>query len=104
MKVSKAFDGEVMKTINGVKAQKIFDDPRLKVMHLTLNPGAKLETHSTPVDVFFYILEGEAWIEIGDERERADKDSVVESPKNIPHGIENYNKDKVLRVMVVKIL
>ncbi len=72
-------------------------------MHLTLDPGARLEKHTTPIDVFFYILEGDAWIEVGDEREEAAKDTVIESPKDIPHAIENYNNDKPLRVMVVKI-
>lgn len=102
MVILKAFDGEIIKAINGVKAQIIHDDPNSQVIHLTLNPGARLDTHTTPVDVFFYILEGDAWIEVGEEREKASKDFIVQSPKNIPHAVENYNTDKILRLMVVK--
>lgn len=104
MNIKKAFDAEVKVSKNGIKSQLIYDDPNAKVMHLTVEPGARLETHTTPIDVFFYILEGEAWIEVGDEREMADRDSIIESPKNIPHAVENYSQDKLLRVMVVKLI
>jgi len=103
MKITKAFDGEIVVSKNGVKAQKVFDSSDALVNHLTFEPGARLKTHTTPVNVFFYILEGKAWIEIGDEREAAGKDSIVESPKGIPHALENYSEDDILRVMVVKL-
>ena len=35
-------------------------------------------------------------------RKRSRMDSLVKSPKGIPHAIENSGKDDVLRVMVVK--
>lgn len=103
MKILKAFDGMVKVSKNGVISQLIYDDNTVKAMHLTVEPGARLETHTTPVDVFFYILEGEAWIEVGSEREHVVKDSIVESPKGIPHAIENFSHDHLLRVMVTKI-
>ncbi len=102
MIITKAFEGEVVVSKSGVKAQKIYDYPQAQVNHITFEAGARLNTHTTPVDVFFYILEGTAWIEIGDERNSVEKDSLVESPKGIPHAIENYSKENILRVMVVK--
>lgn len=103
MKISKAFDGEIKVSKNGVKSQLVYNNSNAKVMHLTVEPGARLDTHTTPVDVFFYILEGEAWIEVGNERELAICDSIIESPKDIPHAVENYSKDKILRVLVTKL-
>lgn len=103
MKLTKVNNAEIVVSKNGVKGQLIYDDPRIKVNHLTFNPGARLDTHTTPIDVFFYILEGDAWVEVGDEREKAYKDMIIESPKNIPHALENQSMDKQLRVMVVKI-
>ncbi|MBN2657132.1 MAG: cupin domain-containing protein [Spirochaetales bacterium] len=87
---------------NGVKAQKLYDHQEALVNHLTFQPGARLNTHTTPVDVFFYVLEGKAWIEIGDERMAVETDSIVESPKGIPHALENFSGEKILRVLVVK--
>ena len=69
MIIKSVIDAEVVKSKNGVKAQKIHDDSNSQAIHLTLEPGARLDTHITPVDVFFYILEGVATIEIGDEKE-----------------------------------
>ena len=102
MKITKVYDGEVVVTKNGVKAQKIYSQPDAHVIHLTFEPGARLNTHTTAVDVFFYILEGEAWIEVGDEREAADVECIIESPKGIPHALENKSEKDILRVMVVK--
>lgn len=102
MKITKAYDGEVVVTKNGVKGLRVYDKADAQVNHLTFEPGARLDTHTTPVDVFFYVLEGEAWIEVGDEREAADKDCIIESPKGIPHALENKSSAERLRVMVVK--
>jgi quercetin dioxygenase-like cupin family protein len=102
MKISKAYNGEVVVTKNGVKAQRIYNEIEAQVIHLTFEPEARLDTHTTAVDVFFYILEGDAWVEVGEEREAADKDCIIESPKGIPHALENKSDKDILRVMVVK--
>lgn len=102
MKITPVENAEVVVSKNGIKAQKIYDHTDAVTIHITFNPGARLDTHSTPVDVFFYILEGKAWIEVGDERVSVEKDSIVESPKDIPHAIENFSDSEILRVMVVK--
>jgi hypothetical protein len=42
--------------------------PRYAVVaHITLKPGQALKAHSTPVDVCFFVLEGEGICQIGDE-------------------------------------
>ncbi len=102
MKITKAYDGEVVVTKNGVKAQRLYNEIEAQVIHLTFQPGARLDTHTTAVNVFFYILEGSAWVEVGDEREPAVKDCIIESPKGIPHALENQSDSDILRVMVVK--
>ena len=35
---------------------------------MTIKPGKSLKKHVTPVDVFFYVLEGNGIVEIGDEK------------------------------------
>jgi quercetin dioxygenase-like cupin family protein len=85
-----------------IQARKIFENPQATVIHMTLNPGESLQSHATPVDVFFYVLEGEPEIEIGDERKKISADTIVESSANIPHCV--YNESASLaRFLVVKL-
>jgi mannose-6-phosphate isomerase-like protein (cupin superfamily) len=51
--------------------------------------------------VFFYILEGNGIVEIGDEKQHVTKDMLVDSPKNIPHCLYN-DGDEDFRILVVK--
>ncbi|MEI7433204.1 MAG: cupin domain-containing protein [Methanomicrobiales archaeon] len=87
---------------HGVDARKIYDSPHAVAVVITLNPGESLRKHITPVDVFFYVLEGRADIEIGDERETIQKDMLVESPAGIPHCWINESRH-IFRVLVVKV-
>lgn len=85
-----------------VDARKIYDSPHAMAVIITLQPGESLKKHITPVDVFFYVLEGTGIVEIGDERAEISKDKLVESPARIPHRWINQSTE-VFRVLVVKI-
>ena len=61
-----------------------------------------IKKHITPVDVFFYVLEGTGVVEIGDEKKEVSLDTLIESPAKIPHCWYNES-DKLLRVLVVKV-
>ncbi|MDD1668236.1 MAG: cupin domain-containing protein, partial [Methanomicrobiales archaeon] len=76
---------EVAKVVSGpnphhVDARKIYESPHAMAVVITLQPGESLKRHITPVDVFFYVLEGEGVVEFGDERKAIAKDMLVESP------------------------
>jgi mannose-6-phosphate isomerase-like protein (cupin superfamily) len=86
---------------HGVEAKRIHENENVQVIHMLLKPGESLKKHTTPVDVFFYVLEGEGIVEIGNEKQKVSKDMLIDSPKEIPHclyneGISNF------RVLVVK--
>ena len=68
---------------------------------VTLQPGQALKLHVTPVDVFFYVLEGSGAVEIGGERQAVSRDMLIESPARIPHRLLNQG-DEVFRFLVVK--
>ena len=70
-------------------------------MLMALKPGESLKPHKTPVDVFFFILEGSPTIHIGEESEVCTADSLVESPAHILHYISNES-DALARILVVK--
>jgi len=98
---------EVSKVVSGpnphhVDARKIYDSPHAMAVVITLQPGEALKKHITPVDVFFYVLEGTGIVEIGDEKKTVEKDMLVESPAKIPHKWTNESTS-VFRVLVVKV-
>jgi quercetin dioxygenase-like cupin family protein len=98
---------EVAKVVSGVNphhvdARKVYDSPHAIAVVITLNPKESLKKHITPVDVFFYVLEGTGVVEIGSERQIVGKDMVVESPARIPHRWSNESTS-LFRVLVVKV-
>ena len=85
-----------------VDARKAYESPHAVAVVITLQPGESLKKHITPVDVFFYVLEGTGIIEIGEDRAMAGKDCLIESPARIPHRWINESNG-IFRVLVVKV-
>ena len=88
-------------TPHGVSVKKLFDSEHAQVIEINLKPGEGLKKHVTPVDVFFYVLEGTGAVEIGDESAHVSEDMLIESPKGIPHRLVNEG-DSDFRFLVVK--
>jgi quercetin dioxygenase-like cupin family protein len=85
-----------------VDARKIYESNHAQAVLITLQPGEALKKHVTPVDVFFYVLEGTGIVEIGNEQATVEKGQLVESPARIPHRWMNQSGG-VFRVLVVKV-
>ncbi len=83
------------------KAVKLRDDDTAKIIEMYLKPGDGVKEHTTPVDVSFFVHEGEVEMEIGEEKEKVKKGDLILSPKNIPHGFVNTG-DGDARVIVIK--
>ncbi len=101
MKCIRFDEAETIPTPHGIKVCKLYDTEEAQAVHITLEPGEALKKHITPVDVFFYVLEGTGIVEIGDERKAVSRDTLIESPKGIPHCWYNES-ETVFRVLVVK--
>ena len=102
MKAIRIDEAEVVKNPHGVKSQKLYTSEHASIMQIILEPGEKLRQHITPVDVFFYVLEGRGIVEIGDEKKEVDKDTMIDSPKSVIHCWYNESDEK-LRILVVKV-
>lgn len=85
-----------------VDARKVYESPHAVAVVITLKPGESLKKHLTPVDVFFYVLEGTGVVEIGEERATIGEDILIESPARIPHRWINESTE-TFRVLVVKV-
>ena len=101
MKTTDARTTPITANPHGIKASLLYDTENAQVVHITLEPGEALRKHMTPVDVFFYVLEGTGVVEIGEERREVGTDTLVESPAKIPHCWYNESSG-VLRFLVGK--
>jgi mannose-6-phosphate isomerase-like protein (cupin superfamily) len=102
MKITELKDTGLNPNPHHVEARKLYDTENAIVVHIMLKPGESLKRHITPVDVFFYVLEGKGMVEIGDEKEEVGPDTLIESPARIPHCLYNQGKGQ-FRVLVVKV-
>ena len=102
MKTINAKSADCFKNPHDVKAARLHDSERAQAIHITLEPGELLKKHITPVDVFFYVLEGTGVVEIGEEKKEVEPDKLINSPARIPHCWYNHS-EQVLRVLVVKV-
>jgi quercetin dioxygenase-like cupin family protein len=100
--VSRTYKSEATKeNPHKVDVRQLYDDDSAQVMHITLKPGETLKPHKTPVNVFFYILEGTPTVHIGEESLVFEKDTLIESPADIIHFLSN-NANVVARILVTK--
>lgn len=84
-----------------VDMKKLYDNNSVQAMHILLQPGDELKPHKTPVDVFFYVLEGNPTVHIDDESVVFEQDTLIESPAHILHWISNETKS-IARILLVK--
>ena len=102
MKITRIEKTTAFQNIHSVEAKQIYETENATVIHMSLQPGQSLKKHTTPVDVFFYILEGKGIVEIGEEKQEVQKDALIESLKGIPHLLQNSGEG-VFRFLVVKL-
>jgi quercetin dioxygenase-like cupin family protein len=101
MKITKVSDTPIKENVHKVDARMLYNNESAQAVHMQLNPGQSLKPHITPVDVFFFVIEGTPDVLIGEEKKRIETNSLVESPKDIVHCIYN-NTDEIIRILVVK--
>ncbi|NCA86337.1 MAG: cupin domain-containing protein [Clostridia bacterium] len=101
MKIVKVSEVQITETPHKVDVRKLYEKDSAQAMHITLQAGEALKPHITPVDVFFFVLEGTPEILVGKEKVQVEANSLVESPKDIVHCLYN-NSGKVARILVVK--
>jgi quercetin dioxygenase-like cupin family protein len=102
MKITKVESVTVFQNPHEVEAKRIYENQKASVIYMALKPGQSLKKHTTPIDVFFYILEGKGIVEIGDEKQEVEKETLIESPKGIPHLLKNTGKN-IFSFLVVKL-
>jgi quercetin dioxygenase-like cupin family protein len=62
--------------------------------------GQGLSEHTAPFDAVVYIVDGEAEITIGSERQTVAAGEMLIMPANIPHAVHAVQRFKMLLVMI----
>lgn len=101
MKITKYQDQPIKETPHKIDVREMYNKESAQAMLMALKPGESLKPHKTPVDVFFFVVEGKPTIHIGDESEVCEVDTLIESPANIVHYISNES-ERLARILVVK--
>ncbi|RLD37369.1 MAG: cupin domain-containing protein [Bacteroidetes bacterium] len=101
MKIKTVLETPIKNNVHQVDARMLYNNESAQAVHMTLNPGESLKPHITPVNVFFFVIEGTPDVLIGEEKQRIATNSLVESPKDIVHCIYN-NTETIVRILVVK--
>lgn len=101
MKITKYQEQEIKGTSHKIDVREMYNKESAQAMVMALKPGESLKPHKTPVDVFFFIVEGHPTIHIGNESEVCEADTLIESPADIVHYISN-GSDHLARILVVK--
>jgi mannose-6-phosphate isomerase-like protein (cupin superfamily) len=86
---------------HGVSAKGLHNTEHVQVTMVTLQPGEALKLHITPVDAFFYVLEGRGVVELKGEQQEIVRDDLVVSPARVPHRLMNPHEE-TFRFLVVK--
>jgi mannose-6-phosphate isomerase-like protein (cupin superfamily) len=101
MNIIKYQEQQIKETPHKIDVREMYNKESAQAMLMALNPGESLKPHKTPVDVFFFVVEGKPTIHIGDESEVCEVDTLIESPANIVHYISNES-ERLARILVVK--
>lgn len=101
MKIIDTKDVQIADTPHKVDVRKLMNFEHATIVHIELKPGESVKKHITPVDVNFYVLEGDGVIEIGKERAEITKDQLIFSPAKIPHRLLNESEGN-FRFLVIK--
>lgn len=102
MKITKYQEQQIKETPHKIDVREMYNKATAQAVLMALKPGESLNPHKTPVDVFFFIVEGRPTIHIGDESEVCEADTLIESPADIVHYISN-NTTNLARILVVKV-
>jgi quercetin dioxygenase-like cupin family protein len=71
----------------GILSQVLKKDNKVNVTLFGFSKGEELSSHSAPTTAVLYFLEGEAEVQLGEDKITAQPGSFVYMPPMLPHGI-----------------
>jgi quercetin dioxygenase-like cupin family protein len=84
----------------GILSRVLHKDEHANVTLFGFSAGQELSAHSAPTPAILYFLEGEAEVQLGEDKIHAQPGSFVYMPPMLPHGIAAKT---ALRMLLVQI-
>ena len=84
---------------NGVLSRILHKDDNVNVTLFGFSAGQELSSHSAPTPAILYFLEGEAEVQLGEDKVNAQPGSFIYMPPMLPHGV---SAKTALRVLLVQ--
>lgn len=66
----------------GINAREVLNTPPYRIMNLVLSDGQVIPPHTSPVEVFFYVIQGAGEITIADTVHRVRERDILPCPKD----------------------
>ena len=86
----------------GILSQVLKKDDKVNVTLFGFSKGEELSSHSAPTPAILYFLEGEAEVQLGEDKIDAQPGSFVYMPPMLSHGILARTPVKMLLVQMKK--
>ncbi len=83
----------------GILSRVLHKDENANVTLFGFSAGEELSAHSAPTPAVLYFLEGEAEVQLGDDKVQVQPGSFVYMPPMLPHGI---HAKTALRMLLVQ--
>jgi quercetin dioxygenase-like cupin family protein len=84
----------------GILSRVLRKDSHVNVTLFGFSAGQELSAHSVPTPAILYFLEGEAEVQLGEDKVNAQPGSFVYMPPMLPHGIVATT---ALRMLLIQI-
>jgi quercetin dioxygenase-like cupin family protein len=84
----------------GILSNILHKDGYVNITVFGFAAGQELSAHSAPTPAVLYFLEGEAEVQLGEDRVQAQAGSFVYMPPMLPHAISAKSPVKMLLVQI----
>jgi quercetin dioxygenase-like cupin family protein len=84
----------------GILSRVLHKDDHVNVTLFGFSVGEALSVHSAPTPAVLYFIEGEAEVQLGDDKVNATPGSFVYMPPMLPHGISAKTAVRMLLVQM----
>ena len=93
-------DGQIAYFDESVVSKTLLKKDAGNITLFAFEAGQGLSEHTAPFDAVVYVVDGEAEITIGGERQTVVSGEMLIMPANIPHALHADRRFKMLLVMI----
>ena len=85
---------------DGILSRILHKDEKVNVTLFGFSSGQELSAHSAPTPAILYFLDGEAEVQLGEDKVNAQSGSFVYMPPMLAHGISAKSPVRMLLIQI----